>query len=276
MKAAPFDYAAIADSAEAIRALGSSGPLTKVAAGCQSLAPMLNLRLARPERLIDVSRAIDMRRTIDEDDALVYGGAVTHAEIEDGVAPDATPGWMASIARGIAYRAVRNRGTIGGSLAHADPAADWVVTLIALGADVLLRSKAGARTLPLSQFITGALATALKDGEIVTGVRVPKRESGARWGYWKFVRKQGEFAKASASVLIDRARNETRIVIGAIERAPLAVPDPHALLTGQVSHLAALERLLPGRPPGALVFHAAALRRAIAVTQGETAEAAGS
>ena len=126
MKAAAFAYAGAASSAEAIAALGSSGPMAKIAAGCQSLGPMLNLRLVRPERLIDVSRAVDMRRTTDEGDALVDGGAVTHAEIEDGVAPDATPGWMASIARGIAYRAVRNRATIGGSLAHADPAADWV------------------------------------------------------------------------------------------------------------------------------------------------------
>ena len=143
MKAAAFAYSAVASSAEAIAALGSSAPMAKIAAGCQSLGPMLNLRLVRPERLIDVSRAVDMRRTIDEGDALVYGGAVTHAEIEDGVAPDATPGWMASIARDIAYRAVRNRGTIGGSLAHADPAADWVVTLTALGAEALLRPRRG-------------------------------------------------------------------------------------------------------------------------------------
>ena len=122
--------------------------------------------------------------------------------------------------------------------------------------------------------MTGALATALREDEIVAAVRVPKRGPAARWGYWKFVRKRGEFAKASAAVLIDSEREETRIVIGAIERAPLVVPDPQAMLAAPQTHCAALESLLPGRPLGSLVFHAAALRRAIAIARGETVEEA--
>ena len=202
MKPAAFDYAA-AEDAGAASALLAQAAGAKPIAGGQSLGPMLNLRLARPPALVDVSRAADMRSVRDEGDAIVYGGAVTHAEIEDGVVPDATPGWLASVARHIAYRAVRNRGTIGGSLAHADPAADWVNVLTALGGEVLLAGKDAARTVALTDFFTGPFATVLADDEVIAGVRLAKRGTAARWGYWKFCLKVGDFAKASAAVLID-------------------------------------------------------------------------
>ena len=107
-----------------------------VIAGGQSLMPMLNLRLVRPTKLIDLRNLGDLRQVQDDGDALIYGAGITHAMIEDGRVPDATPGWLSSIAGDIAYRAVRNRGTIGGSLAHADPAADWLSALTALGGEV--------------------------------------------------------------------------------------------------------------------------------------------
>jgi aerobic carbon-monoxide dehydrogenase medium subunit len=111
-----------------------------------------------------------MRTTCDDGEAIVYGAAVTHAEIEDGAVPDATPGWLASAARRIAYRAVRNRGTIGGSLAHADPAADWVNVLTALGAHVVLKSRETVRIVPLSDFFIAPFATVLARDEIIAGV----------------------------------------------------------------------------------------------------------
>ena len=181
----------------------------KPIAGGQSLGPMLNFRLARTAALVDVSRAVDMRTARDDGDAIVYGAAVTHAEIEDGVVPDATPGWLAAIARGIAYRAVRNRGTIGGSLAHADPAADWVNVLTALGAEVILRRDDVSRTVALGDFFTGPFATVLEPDEVIASVRVLKRGPSAHWGYWKFCLKVGDFAKASAAVLRDPDRRET-------------------------------------------------------------------
>jgi len=136
VKPVAFDYAAAKDSAAAIALLVQADG-AKLIAGGQSLGPMLNLRLARPLTLVDVLRAADMRGARDEGDTILYGGAVTHAEVEDGVVPDATSGWLAAVARRIAYRGVRNRGTIGGSLAHADPAADWVNVLTALGGEVV-------------------------------------------------------------------------------------------------------------------------------------------
>jgi carbon-monoxide dehydrogenase medium subunit len=232
VKPAPFDYAAVA-SGPAAAALLASGQGARLMAGAQSLGPMLNLRLARPGCVVDISRAADMRGFRDEGDAIVYGGAVTHAEIEDGAVPDPTPGWLSAVARRIAYRAVRNRGTLGGSLAHADPAADWVNVMTALGGAVLLARPQASRTVVLADFFTGPFATVLAPDEVIMGVRLVKRGPAARWAYWKFCRKVGEFAKASAAVLIDKERGETRILLGAIERPPVFLSDPQALLAGQ-------------------------------------------
>jgi carbon-monoxide dehydrogenase medium subunit len=102
-------------------------------AGGQSLGPMLNLRLAQPKQVIDISRLSELRQAKIEGNVLAIGACVTHAQIEDGDMPDVTLGLMPFVARGIAYRAVRNRGTIGGSIAHADPAADWLTTTMAMG-----------------------------------------------------------------------------------------------------------------------------------------------
>ena len=247
-----------ADRAAALAHLAEPG--AKPLAGGQSLGPMLNLRLARPSLLVEISRARDLRATVDEGDVVLYGAATTHADIEDGAVPDATSGWMRAVAGGIAYRAVRNRGTIGGSVAHADPAADWLVTLTALGASVVIAGPAGARIVAMPGFVTGPFATVLAPGEIITAIRVPKPGQGARWGYWKFTRKLGEFAKASAAVLLDGKR--TRIALGALEAPPMLLPDPD-LARGDSA--AVLRTLLPGRDATALALHEVALTRAIAL-----------
>ncbi|UEM19823.1 FAD binding domain-containing protein [Skermanella mucosa] len=269
MKPAPFDLTTARDAAEAAALTGDGSPEARIVAGGQSLGPMLNLRLARPAHLVDISRAADLRAVTDEGDRLLYGAAVTHAEIEDGAVPDATGGWLREIAGRIAYRAVRNRGTLGGSLVHADPAADWVVTLTALGAEAVVADPAGAvRVEPLATFIAGPFATTLRRGEILTGVRIAKRGPQARWGYWKFTRKVGEFAKASAAVLIDDRTGEVRLVAGAIERPPILLPDAGAVLSGTLSAEEALRRALPDRPARTLALHAVALREAIDIAAG--------
>ncbi len=259
MKAAAFDFAVAGTLAEAVAHLGAAD--AKPLAGGQSLGPMMNLRLARPAMVVELSRAAELRRTVDEGEAVLYGAAVTHAEIEDGAVPDATPGWLAGVAGGIAYRAVRNRGTIGGSLAHADPAADWLVTLTALGADIVVAGPGGERVVGMPRFVTAPFATVLEPGEVVRGVRVPKPGPGARWGYWKFTRKIGEFAKASAAVLLDGARS--RIAVGALEQAPILLPMA-ALDDPQAALLAAM----PGREPASLALHAVAMARAAAIATG--------
>ena len=267
MKPVAFDYAA-ADSAASASALLFQADGAKPIAGGQSLGPMLNLRLARPSAVVDVSRAADMRGATDEGDAILYGGAVTHAEIEDGVVPDATPGWLAAVAGRIAYRAVRNRGTIGGSLAHADPAADWVNVLTALGGEVVLAGRNGSRGVALSEFFTGPFATVLSEDEVIAGVRMRKRGPDARWGYWKFCLKVGDFAKASAAVLVDPARDETRVLLGAIERPPVFLPDPVLLLNGKRGLTDAVKEAAPHLTEESQTLHVAAVRRAMAMAKG--------
>ena len=159
MKPAAFDYARPASIAEALQMLAAR-PDAKVLAGGQTLGPMLNLRLAQPALLVDITRIPELAAVSEDADAVTIGATVTHAAIEDGRVPDPTGGFLAKVARGIAYRAVRTRGTIGGSLAHADPAADWLSCLAALGAEVVIAgSKRNAAREPLARFVRGALET---------------------------------------------------------------------------------------------------------------------
>lgn len=234
MKAAPFAYERPSDLNAAI-SLTTEKEAAKIIAGGQSLGPMLNLRLVQPELIIDIAGISELKQAERSGDELVIGACVTHSDIEDGRVPDVTRGAMQRVAGAIAYRAVRNRGTIGGSLSHADPAADWVTALPALGAKVRLRGAGGVRALAVEEFITGALESALQAGEIVEAVHVPEMRRSARWGYVKACRKPGEFAHAIAAVLIDPEASSARVVIGAIEAAPIVLCDASSLFGGGVS-----------------------------------------
>ena len=235
MKAAPFAYERPSDLKAALALMANADSVTKIIAGGQSLGPMLNLRLVEPDLIIDIAGLSELKRAERRGDELVIGACITHGDIEDGRIPDVTRGAMQRVAGAIAYRAVRNRGTIGGSLSHADPAADWVSALSALGAKLTLRSLAGVRNLAIEEFVTGALESALRPGEIVETVRVPVMTASARWGYVKACRKPGEFAHAIAAVLIDPERSTARAVIGALEAAPIVLGDAVALFGGQIT-----------------------------------------
>jgi aerobic carbon-monoxide dehydrogenase medium subunit len=223
VKAAQFLYERPASLPQALALLDAEERVTRVLAGGQSLAPMLNLRLSTPEMLVDVTGMQELTRADDEQGAVVLGACLTHASIEDGRVPDPTHGIMRRVAAGIAYRAVRNRGTVGGSLAHADPAADWVVTLAALGAQVLVVSARARRTLTISELVVGPFETSLAAGEMIEAIRIPKISREARWGYCKIARKAGKFADAMAAVLFDPQADIHRIVIGATESRPLVI-----------------------------------------------------
>ena len=225
MKAAAFDYARPRDLAEATKLLQQGGGSAKVLAGGQSLGPMLNLRLARPGLLVDISRLDELRAIEDAGDAWRIGAAVTHSAIEDANGSLKGGAMLVEVAAGIAYRSVRNRGTIGGSLAHADPAGDWPLALAALGADIVLRGPAGVRDVPAARLVTAAFTTQIKEDEIVTAVLVPKLSEGARFGYFKFCRKTGEFPDASAAVVIDRERDATHVYLGALSGPPQPLPE---------------------------------------------------
>jgi len=266
VKAPHFEYEKPASLAEALRLLAEGGDNAKVLAGGQSLGPLLNLRMARPDLLVDIRTLPELRACTEDVDSVTLGAATTHAAIEDSLVPDPTYGLLARVAQGIAYRAVRNRGTLGGSLAHADPAADWVTTMVLLDADLLVAGVDGERVLPAAALVEGPLTTCLAPGEIIVSVRLPRLSADARWSYYKFNRKPGEFAEAIAAVVHDPARGIVRAVLGAMEGAPHVIPDPAALITGDIDALAAdvVSRAGFARDTYEHRVHAVALRRAVA------------
>jgi carbon-monoxide dehydrogenase medium subunit len=273
MKAAAFAYQRPADLNAALALMANADGTTRIIAGGQSLGPMLNLRLVEPDLIVDISGLSELKQAERRGDELVIGACITHGDIEDGRIPDVTRGAMRRVAGAIAYRAVRNRGTIGGSLSHADPAADWISALAALGAKVTLRSLGGARDLAIADFITGALESALRPGEIVEAVRVPAMTPSAQWGYVKACRKTGDFAHAIAAVLIDPESASARAVIGAVEAPPIVLGDAAAIFGGRIT--ADFKRQFDARVADAILIkagmanatdrhiHVAVLRRAI-------------
>jgi carbon-monoxide dehydrogenase medium subunit len=263
MKPAPFAYARAGSIAQAIELLGDSD--SRLLAGGQSLGPMLNLRLARPARLIDIKRVPELRSLQADSTRLRIGSCWTHAEIEDGSVEDPSQGLMPHVAHGIAYRAVRNRGTVGGSLSHADPAADWLTTMTVLDAVLVIQGGGGTRRIPMAGFVQGPFATALAQGELLTAIEVPRLSSAARWGYHKICRKTGEFARAIGTVVRDTQRNIVRVVCGATGAAPLLLSRTAERLAeagpAAASELVADEiETLRGASP----LHAVAVRRALA------------
>jgi aerobic carbon-monoxide dehydrogenase medium subunit len=221
MKAPAFDYVRPQSLSEAVGLLAAGGGEAQVIAGGQSLLAMMNLRIAAPRLLIDIARLPELSAVAEDDDSVTLGAGVTHAMIEDGRVPDPSRGLMPRVAAGLAYRAIRNRGTIGGSLALSDPAAEWPAVLAALGSEVMLCGPTSRRSLKCAEFTTGIFETKLADDEIVESIRIPKLSTGARWGYLKLCRKSGEFANALAVAVADRPGGQYRIVLGAANGAPL-------------------------------------------------------
>jgi carbon-monoxide dehydrogenase medium subunit len=268
MKAARFDYMRPRDLAEAARALGGATGLAKAIAGGQSLGPMLNLRLARPSLLVDIARLPELKTIEDKGGAWRIGAGATHSQIEDASFPGME--MLTAVAGGIAYRAVRNRGTIGGSLAHADPAADWPVALVGLGAQVHIYGPRGRRLTATDGFMRGAFVVELADDEIIEAIEVPKLSSGAQWSYQKFCRKTGEFAEASAAVVFDPANRTARVAVGALSGAPQMLPrlaqaaaEKGLAACGRDAVMAALAEAVPDLDAVDGRMHATNLQRAL-------------
>ncbi|MBM3530020.1 MAG: carbon monoxide dehydrogenase [Alphaproteobacteria bacterium] len=225
MKPASFDYVRPKTVAEASVALGRKGVNTAAIAGGQSLIPMLNLRVAFADLLVDLSRLDDLKVVTRSPDSIWIGALTTHAAIEDGKVPDLFNGLLKRVAGQISYRAVRNHGTIGGSVALADPAADWPCCLIALGATVRVVGRNGVRVQPVSEFVRGQYETTLSAGDIVMGFDVPTPSVPTRWGFSKVARKSGAFAQSIAIATALGRSGRVNVVLGA------AGPKPRALRT---------------------------------------------
>jgi carbon-monoxide dehydrogenase medium subunit len=270
VKPAAFEYVRAASIAEAVSLLANGAPDARLLAGGQSLGPLLNLRLVRPAQLIDLKRAEGFRELAADATTLRIGAGWTHAEIEDGTVEDPARGLLRHVARGIAYRAVRNRGTLGGSLAHADPAADWVSALAALGGAVIAQGREGTqRSIPTDAFLRGAFATALAADEVLVAVETPRLSAQGRWGYYKICRRAGEFAKAIGVAVLDPAHGLARVLVGAVEAAPVLLPQTSARLlkAGPKAALALAEEEMTAAlrhlPSAGLALHEVAVKRAL-------------
>jgi aerobic carbon-monoxide dehydrogenase medium subunit len=205
LKPAPFRYARPRNFADAVELLAAADHDVKILAGGQSLVPMMNLRLVRPTVLVDLNDVPGLDHvTPNADGGLSIGALVRHAALAGSATVIERAPLLAEAARHVGHAAIRHRGTLGGSLAHADPAAELPAALVALGAELSLHGRRGARTIQASEFFLGLLTTALKPDEILVEIRVPPLP-GAGWGFAEVVRREGDFALAGVVALVDRA-----------------------------------------------------------------------
>jgi aerobic carbon-monoxide dehydrogenase medium subunit len=224
MKAAIFDYEVPKTVAEASTLLASGVAATAAIAGGQSLLPMLNLRVALPDLLVDIGRLQELKEVTATSTNIGIGALTTHAAIEDGKLPEAFGGLMQKVASKISYRAVRNHGTIGGSVALADPASDWPGCLMALGAHVRISGLKGTRSQSISEFVLGQYSTSLACDEIILGFDIPRPDPALRWGFFKVVRKSGAFANSIAFAVAHGRGGPASVVLAAAADRPCLLP----------------------------------------------------
>ena len=208
---APFDYVR-ADTAEAaLGALAEHGDEAKLLAGGQSLLPLMKLRLAVPTVVVDVSRAGDLSYVRDEGDEIAIGALTRHHDVANNEWIRAAVPVLAHAAKLVGDPQVRHRGTIGGSVAHADPSADLPTALLALGASYVLSGPNGQRTVAAGEFATGFLETVLSPDELLTEIRVPKPDAG--WGYEKFTRRAIDWATVAVAA-VRRGDGSVTVALG--------------------------------------------------------------
>jgi carbon-monoxide dehydrogenase medium subunit len=237
MKPASFDYV-LADSVEdALSALASLGPDAKILAGGQSLVPMLNFRLLRPTNLVDINRIAGLSFISDEAQAIRIGALTRHHQLETSPVIAAHLPVIAEAMRHVAHLAIRNRGTIGGSLSHADPAAELPMMALLLDAKLTIASATGKRIVPAREFFVDALTTDLRDGEMLTEIEVPKLAPQSGWGFVEVSRRGGDFALAAAAAVLTLRGGiiaEARIAVMGVGKTPLRTQAAEAMLAGQV------------------------------------------
>lgn len=237
MKPGKFSYEAPATLNEALSSLATWRDNAKVIAGGQSLAPMLNMRLARPDHLIDINRLTELGHVRADGERLTIGAMVRHAQLQrDDLVRRHAP-LLARAAETIGHYAIRQRGTIGGSLAHADPAAQLPLATLVMDAEFELRSAAGTRCIGAEAFFVSIFSTALEPDELLAAIHIPLPRRREGWGFQLFNRRSGDFAIASVATTVTRgegtAIESVRLAVGGIGPVPLRVDDlvPRACAT---------------------------------------------
>jgi carbon-monoxide dehydrogenase medium subunit len=278
MKLPPFDYACPATLPEAVALLASRDD-AKALAGGQSLVPMLAFRLLQPALLVDLRKLADLRGIDVTANGVRLGAMVRWRDIEDDARLAAAHPLLKAAVAHVAHYQIRNRGTVGGSLAHADPAAEMPGIALTCEAEIAVTGASGARIIQAADFFMGALTTALAADEIIVEVRLPPWPGGRRWGFAEFARRRGDFALAAAAVFYDadargRATNAHVGVIGVADR-PLRLPTVEAVINGRTidaATIAAAEAATAAAVDPPEDIHAsAAYRHALAGTMVERA-----
>jgi CO/xanthine dehydrogenase FAD-binding subunit len=243
MKPAPFDYLAPTSVSEALDLLAERGEDAKILAGGQSLVPLLNFRLAKPATLIDINR-LDTLSGVRRTDGVLSIGALTRQR--DGAQSDTIQKHVPLLVEAIEYighPAIQNRGTIGGSLAHADPAAELPVAALALEAEFQLQRTAGSRAVPAEAFNLGYLTTAMQPDELMVEATFRIPPAGTGWCFTEVARRHGDFALVAVAVLLGVQAGQVsfaRVALGGVGPAPLRAT--------------AAENALLGQPPSAELF----------------------
>lgn len=243
MKPARFDYHQARSTAEALSVLDRCGPEAKVLAGGQSLVPAMNFRLARPSVLVDINRVGELARLTDEGGALRVGSMVRHAAFEQPVDDGPLGRLLSMAARHVGHLPIRIRGTFGGSLAHADPAAEWCVIAMLLDAEMEAAGSGGARRIPAADFFRTVFTTALEPDELLVEARLPKPAPSTRVGFQQFSRRAGDFAVAMAAVALDVRGGrvaEARIALGGVSDRPVRAAGAEESLAGGPAERGAL------------------------------------
>jgi aerobic carbon-monoxide dehydrogenase medium subunit len=279
MKLPPFRYAAPATLRDAVALLAAHGGDAKAIAGGQSLVPMLAFRVASPALLVDLRKIPDLDRITISADGVRLGAMVRWRDIEDDARLDTAHPLLKAAVVHVAHYQVRNRGTIGGSIAHADPAAELPGIAVTCEAEIAVTGASGARVIRAADFFLGPLMTALAADEIITEIRLPAWRRGRRWGFQEFARRRGDFAMAGAALYYDedasgKATNAHVGVIG-VGDVPQRLAEVEAVLNSRVvdaATIAQAERVAAASVNPADDIHAsAAYRRALTGTMVERA-----
>ena len=234
MFAAEFEYRKAGSITEAVQLLADN-PDAKLLAGGHSLIPLMRFRLARPEVVIDIGGIANLRGITVSSDTISIGALTTHAEIANSAEVQQANGLLAEAAGGIGDPAVRNRGTIGGNLAHADPSSDWGTVLTALGATVSAQGPAGSRTIDVADLIEDAFVTALAENELITTVSVPTLAANQRAEYAKMAHPASFYSVVGGAVVVTMDGNRctaASVAVGGLTPRPVKAPAVEQALTG--------------------------------------------
>lgn len=237
MKPAPFEYHAPARLDEAVSLLGTFGDQARPLAGGQSLVPLLNMRLARPGAIVDLNGIAALAYHRVEPSMLVVGALCRHRDIELDPAVGGRCTAIADAVPLIGHIGIRNRGTVAGSIAHSDPAAEWPALALLLDAVVRVDGPTGGREVPAGEFFKGAFTTDLRAGELVVEVRFPWPRVGAGSAFVEVARRHGDFALGAAGAVVDLRLDgtvrESRVALSGVEIFPARLTNAEAALAGR-------------------------------------------